>query len=320
MKLSIIIPVYNVEKYIEKCLISIWKQLSNDLEVIIVNDGTPDNSMNIVCKYNFKNLTIIQQKNKGLSAARNAGLRIAKGDYVWFIDSDDWIYEDAISRFFVILDSNIDNNIDIYSTNLTTVTEKDGNTYNQDYLSKYVGCTMSGKEYLCNKIIYGTAQRFFFNRNFLQRNNLFFAEGRLHEDGDFGFRAIFFAKKIKILSDYFYFYLLRGKGSIMSTWKKKNSDDVMFLVKERVCFLRDKEIDSYASRSYNEIIMMQSMFSILIAKDYFKTKEFHQFYNENKNIMKKLAQKVLYSKPTTFKLFIIATIVCISPQLYIRMK
>ena len=81
-KFSIIVPVYNVEKYIKKCLDSINNQSFKDYEVIIVNDGTKDNSMDIVKDYNF---TVINQKNQGLSAARNKGVEKAKGDYILFL-------------------------------------------------------------------------------------------------------------------------------------------------------------------------------------------------------------------------------------------
>lgn len=86
-KYSIIIPVYNVEKYIKKCLDSVFSQTDKDFEVIVVNDGTKDNSMDIVKKYDAK---IINQKNQGLSAARNRGVKEAVGDYLIFLDSDDY--------------------------------------------------------------------------------------------------------------------------------------------------------------------------------------------------------------------------------------
>ncbi len=94
-KYSIIIPVYNVEKYIKKCLDSVFSQTDKDFEVIVVNDGTKDNSMDIVKKYDVK---IINQKNQGLSAARNLGFEVAKGDYLWFVDSDDWLRDNSLAE------------------------------------------------------------------------------------------------------------------------------------------------------------------------------------------------------------------------------
>ena len=98
---SIIVPVYNVEKYLDKCLASILEQTFKDFECIIIDDGSPDNSNIIIDKYvkldqRFK---VIHQKNMGLSAARNAGLDIAKGDYIVFVDSDDYIADDYLEKF-----------------------------------------------------------------------------------------------------------------------------------------------------------------------------------------------------------------------------
>ncbi|MBQ2498746.1 MAG: glycosyltransferase, partial [Bacteroidales bacterium] len=104
MKLSIVIPVYNTEPYLDACLASCLKQdvdLS-DYELVIVNDGTKDNAMAIAERFakEYPNITIISQENAGLSAARNAGLVVSKGDYVWFVDSDDCIDKKALSLIF----------------------------------------------------------------------------------------------------------------------------------------------------------------------------------------------------------------------------
>lgn len=103
MLLSIIIPIFNVERYIDKCIQSVLNQrlLSIEYEVILVNDGTQDNSMQIAMKAIENHLPIchvkvVEQSNEGLSAARNKGLSIASGDYVWFVDSDDYISHDSI--------------------------------------------------------------------------------------------------------------------------------------------------------------------------------------------------------------------------------
>ena len=97
-KVSVIVPVYNVEKYIRKCLDSIVSQTLNDLEIILVNDGSTDTSPAICEEYKRKDerIKMITQKNQGLSAARNAGLKDATGEYVIFIDSDDYIAENML--------------------------------------------------------------------------------------------------------------------------------------------------------------------------------------------------------------------------------
>ena len=104
-KFSIIIPVYNVEEYIDKCLESVFNQTEKDFEVIVVNDGTKDNSMSIVEKYPVK---IINQKNQGLSAARNHGVEKAQGDYLIFLDSDDYWNKDLLKEINKSLKNNPD--------------------------------------------------------------------------------------------------------------------------------------------------------------------------------------------------------------------
>ena len=114
MKLSIIVPMYNVELYIEKCLLSCLNQdlPASDYEIIVVNDGSPDSSLAIAERIAslYDNLTIVSQKNAGLSAARNKALSLAKGKYVWFVDSDDRIQENCL-RY--ILDECYNNGLDL---------------------------------------------------------------------------------------------------------------------------------------------------------------------------------------------------------------
>lgn len=103
--ISIIVPVYNTEKYIERCLDSIMKQDYPNFEVILVNDGSTDESGIIIQKYKekYKNISYIKQENKGVGAARNAGIKVAKGDYISFVDSDDLIMEDYCSHLLSII-------------------------------------------------------------------------------------------------------------------------------------------------------------------------------------------------------------------------
>ena len=99
-KISIIIPVYNTEKYIKECIESIIKQTYKNIEIIIVNDGSTDNSVNIIKDYQkkYKRIKVINQKNKGPSAARNNGIKHSEGDYILFVDSDDWIEENMVEK------------------------------------------------------------------------------------------------------------------------------------------------------------------------------------------------------------------------------
>lgn len=108
MELSIIVPVYNVEKYLSKCIESILSQTFTDFELILIDDGSPDNCGKIIDSYAEKDSRIvaIHQKNKGVSAARNAGLRIAKGKYIGFVDPDDYIDADMYSKMIALAKKN----------------------------------------------------------------------------------------------------------------------------------------------------------------------------------------------------------------------
>ena len=106
-KVSFIVPVYNVEKYVKQCLDSISKQTYNNIEIIVVNDGTPDNSGKIadLCASKDNRIKVIHKINEGVSAARNDGLKIATGDYILFVDSDDYIEPDYTTYMLKLIES-----------------------------------------------------------------------------------------------------------------------------------------------------------------------------------------------------------------------
>lgn len=107
IKISVIIPVYGVEKYIRQCLESVIKQTYKNLEIIVVNDGTKDNSMKIVEEYLVdERIKVINKENGGISSARNRGIEEATGEYVSFVDSDDWLEIDLYERIVQILEGN----------------------------------------------------------------------------------------------------------------------------------------------------------------------------------------------------------------------
>ena len=107
-KLSIIVPIYNVEPYIRRCLDSIYAQTFKDYEAILVNDGSTDKCGLIIDEYaqNDPRIITIHQQNKGVSAARNAGLRIAKGQYIGFVDPDDWIEPEMYAKLIQNIEAN----------------------------------------------------------------------------------------------------------------------------------------------------------------------------------------------------------------------
>lgn len=223
IKLSIIIPVYNVEKYLRACLDSVFKQKgdSSDYEVIVVNDGSPDNSKAIIDEYSliYSNIVVINQNNRGLSAARNAGLRIANGEYVWFVDSDDSITPNAVDYLKKEIEKE---KCEVYVFSIIKVLESDGtmhntnNTFISSKYNKYYNYIADGLFYH-RKIPIGTSQKNIFLRKFLLDHNLFFTEGIYHEDMEFFIRVLISAKRIKPLNAHLYNYLIRTGGSITTS-------------------------------------------------------------------------------------------------------
>ena len=125
IKVSIIVPVYNVEKYLDKCLKSLVNQTLKDIEIIVVNDGTKDNSQKIVDKYVKKYPKLVKsyiKENGGLSSARNYGLKYVNGEFISFIDSDDWVRKDMFEKMYQKakkedLDIVICDSINVYENN-----------------------------------------------------------------------------------------------------------------------------------------------------------------------------------------------------------
>ena len=218
--LSIVIPVYKVEKYIEKCLNSIFSAScnKNDFEVIIINDGTPDNSMTIVNHYaiNHENMHVISQSNQGLSRSRNVGIENAKGLYVWFVDSDDWIETEFLSKLIYFLKSSTE---DVIMLKIREINEDTGECIkiadfrNENNFEECSGCDM-----ISNWFDFGIditpIQKFVINRQFILNNNLYFIEGLYHEDKEYAPRMLVQTEKAAYYPEIGYCYLRRSSGSI----------------------------------------------------------------------------------------------------------
>lgn len=295
--LSIIIPVYNVEKYIKQCLDSIFNQhVDNNLfEVIIVNDGTPDDSMFIATPIveRMGNATIINQENQGLSAARNAGLKRAKGEYVWFVDSDDFLLENALCDVFDVIKNQ---KVDVISSVLRTLDESSGRT-GLDF--KKMKPVKSGKDYLFKGYKTGAIQRFVFSRDFLERENLQFMVGVYHEDDDFGHRMMYLAKTVTILDRPVYCYLLRSSGSIMSTRKIKMNYDLVKIYFFLLDFC-EKKVEKKDEWRFKAEIFGRLTNTVLFSRRILYTDDFIEYYNEYKSLIHQKAKELLL-RPFQFR-------------------
>lgn len=211
-KISVIIPVYNVEDYIGQCLDSVINQTFENIEIICVNDGSTDNSLEILNRYAEydKRIIIINQENKGLSNARNVGIKLAIGKYIYFLDSDDFIDINAFEKLYYIAELD---KLDFVSFNYEVVC--DDNSLNDIYLHKkkrernimfddiYSGFDMFEKLVLSNNY-QSQVWLLFINRDFFVKTNIMFKEGILHEDNLFTFTLILSSNKVRQVSDKFY--------------------------------------------------------------------------------------------------------------------
>lgn len=230
IKISVIIPVYNVEKYIIECIESIINQTFKDIEIIVVNDGTKDNSIKIVEEYlSDKRIKIINKANGGLSSARNEGMKVAKGEYIYFIDSDDFINEDVLEVLYKNLESE---RFDIIFSNFSFYNDKTKKEKKSKFNFPFKENINKGYYFLYNGEEINVWNRLY-RREFLEKYNFRFIEEIIYEDQDFGFKTILLAENIKYIENYGYKYRVGREGSIMSSQRKEKSlKSVQILKKE----------------------------------------------------------------------------------------
>ena len=223
--ISIIIPVYKVEKYLNRCIESIVTQTYDNLQIIIVDDGSPDKCPMICDEWNNRDerIQVIHKENGGLSSARNAGLHIAKGEYVLFVDSDDCIAPDACEKLYNYADG-----VDLVVAEATIY--ENGKSVHRVHTNLKENYIYSGAECAIEEINAGewfaAACYNFYKREFLLENNLFFVEGILHEDIEYLPRLFLAAKTVKYLHYEFYEYITRST-SICGTKSKKHLMDLL---------------------------------------------------------------------------------------------
>ena len=222
VKLSIIIPVYNVEQYLEKCLQSCLSQdiPHKEYEIIVVNDGSPDGSLHIAERIasNSTNVSVISQENGGLSAARNTGLKVAKGEYIWFVDSDDWIEANCLKQ---LIDTLYGEQLDALVINGVRVIN---GVEKRNPPRVYTDKILSGKEFLKGTVDNCAAVITNYKRALLRENNLEFMKGIFHEDAEFTPRAYFYVEKIAIKNYHFYYNLLNPLSITQKVNPKKGFD------------------------------------------------------------------------------------------------
>lgn len=265
MKFSIIVPVYNVELYLEECLNSIVNQSYLDLyEVILINDGSSDNSRAICEKYidQYNFIKLINQENKGLSCARNTGIKLAVGEYLVFVDSDDIIEKDTLKFFNDTLQIN---QVDVMITKIKKVNYHEQSTKFMDTNLPVKKLNKANKSEVLNYMFTKSkglwpAVRYIVKKDFIYSNNLSFLEGYYHEDIDWTTKLLIKAESFVFLDYYWYNHRLERTGSITNNISSKRTLDVINIAYINLTYLDSHRIDGV----HKKIVMARLVLSLFI--------------------------------------------------------
>ena len=280
MLLSIIIPAYNVEKYLDDCLSSCFRQdiPSDDYEVIIVNDGSKDRTEEIASRWasEHNNIKLLSQTNKGLSEARNAGMAIAQGEIIMFIDSDDWIEDNCLCRLIQIFDSTRADMVRIGAAKIVDGKKCTIASYDNNETSSIIpGINLLRTRFNVSALLS------VYRKSFLKSNNLSFYPGIFHEDNEFSPRAYYYAKNVASTNEITYF-VRQTPGSITRSINPKKIHDLIIVV-ERLINFTEQLSDSRLS---SEIYFQAGLTLNWAIKETRKLDK-----NQRKEIYRKLSQK-----------------------------
>lgn len=263
-KISIIIPVYNVEKYLNECLDSVCNQTLTDIEIICINDGSTDNSLDILNEYASKDnrIKIIDKENGGQATARNLGIKKAQGEYLAFVDSDDFIEPTMFEKLYSKAEKN---NLDMV---MCKIAAYDNQTREiKDFLwyyklgvfenfDKEIFNHKDTKEFTCNIAV--TPYNKIYKNSLVKENNILFPEGLIFEDEKFFYDTYLRAKKVSIVDEFLYYYRVNRKGSTVDIQKENDYSDLIPISKQiRQTFKETGDYEDYKILLANRFIHLQ---------------------------------------------------------------
>lgn len=242
---SIIVPIYKVENYLKKCIDSIISQTYKNIEILLIDDGSPDDCGAICDEYakKDKRIKVIHKKNGGLSDARNYGIEASRGDYIMFIDSDDYISKNMCK---ILLKNALENNADIVTCNFKEIylnnIEKVNKQSQRERINVVSNIEAIYKYFIKNDLDMNVVWNKIYKRNlFFGENKIRFPVGKLHEDDYIVCKLYYYANKIVIINDVLYYYIRRF-DSITGNFSEKNILDTIDARIEYYNFANNKEI------------------------------------------------------------------------------
>lgn len=297
---SVIVPIYEVEQYLERCVETLINQTEKNIEIILVDDGSPDRCPNICDRYEEQDnrVVVIHKENGGLSQARNEGIKRAKGKYIIFVDSDDYIDLDACERIVKFTDRNVDI--------IVTDGISEGGNVNLIHSGVVNDEIYSGKAFLKNSVMYGrvpmAAWLYVYRRDFLLENELSFKVGIYHEDEEFTPRALLSAGSVVNTGESYYHYIIRQNSIMTQTDKRKHAED-LFKTCKHLCAIYD-ELDDNELKNHMKDSLVNKYLSI------FQEGRLYQYGSHY--LHKDFVLTNAYKMRTKLKVWLY----CISPVLY----
>ncbi len=246
IKTSVIVPVYNTSRYLRECFESIFHQTQTEIEVIVINDGSTDDSLSILeeIKDKYPEMVIYSQENQGLGAARNKGIELAKGEYIYFIDSDDCLVKNTLEVCYSYAQIN---NLDILMFDACSFGDLsyDEGIYDRSEIIKEQEIVMNGKEYFLRyggKAFLTSACLIYTSARFLKENHLKFLHGVYYEDDEFFYKMIPLAKNIMYIPRILYKRRYRENSIITSEFDSRHAKDSLKLVQAIKKQKHDKDV------------------------------------------------------------------------------
>ena len=263
-KITVIIPVYNVENYLKECLDSIINQTLKDMEIICIDDGSTDSSPDILKKYSKKDkrIKIITKENGGQAIARNLGIKEAQGEYIAFVDSDDFIEPTMMEKLYKKAKKN---NLDIAMCKIATYNNQTDEIKNNVWyymlgvfrdFEKDIFNHNDTKEFTCNIAV--TPYNKIYKTSLLKENNILFPEGLIFEDEKFFYDTYLRANKVSIVDEFLYYYRINRKGSTVYIEKENDYTDIIEISKQiRETFRKTNNYEYYKFLLNNRLIHLQ---------------------------------------------------------------
>lgn len=308
-KVSVIMPVYNVEEFIEEALLSLVNQTMDNFEVIAINDGSTDSSLEILNKFakEFKFIKVYEQKNQGLSATRNRGIDLAEGKYIYFMDSDDYIEKNSLESMYNISEQR----------NLDLLLFSGKNFYDRSYtgkkfthttyerVAKYPFVTSGWEifDYLINnKEYYSSACLYFIRKKVLDKANISFYENIIHEDELFTFQLLLSCDRVSVINEVFFYRRVRN-NSIITKQNFYDSFIGYYTVFNQMLIFKNKELKHSITDDENIQKKIGQIYGFVLNKYINLDKTSKERFNQEINQLKVIGEENNFFNRKEFMIF-----------------